>query len=122
MTDLWTFPAGLVGHSDNVKDYRVDGSDGTQIGKVAWADYKPGDSYLVVDVGGDRQHLVPAGAITGVDHDGRSLSVNVTAEHVRATPAYVEAERSFTETGTNQVDQFERGMLGGGFVWPYTDV
>jgi hypothetical protein len=24
--------------------------------------------------------------------------------------------------GESYVDQFEHGMLGGGFVWPYTDV
>ena len=122
MTDLWTFPEGLVGHSDSVKGYRVGGSDGAAVGKVAWADYKPGDSYLVVDVSADRQHVVPAGAIVAVDHDTRTLTLNVTAEQVRATPPYVEVERSYVEAGTNQVDQFERGMLGGGFVWPYTDV
>jgi hypothetical protein len=120
--DLWTFPEGAVGHSDSVKAYRVDGSDGSPVGTVAWADYKPGDSYLVVDVDHGRQHLVPAGAITSVDHDGRALTLNVTAEQVRATAPYEETQRSFVDAETNQVDQFERGMLGGGFVWPYTDV
>ena len=122
MSDLWTFPDGLVGHSDSVKGYRVAGSDGDAVGKVAWADYKPGDSYLVVDVAGGTQHLVPAGAITTVDHAERTLTLNVTGAQVRATPVYEEVERGFTDAGTNQVDQFERGMLGGGFVWPYTDV
>jgi hypothetical protein len=50
MADLWTFPEGTVGHSDSVKGYRVDASDGT-VGKVEWADYAPGESYLVVAVG-----------------------------------------------------------------------
>ncbi|HUJ54504.1 MAG TPA: hypothetical protein VLW49_00770 [Gaiellaceae bacterium] len=53
MEDLWTFPAGMLSHSDSVKGYRVDGSDG-RVGKVAWADYKPDDSYLIVDVGHGR--------------------------------------------------------------------
>ena len=121
MSALWTFPEGTVGHSDSVKGYRVGGSDGSDVGSVAWADYKPGDSYLVVDVGHAR-HLVPAGAVTAVDHGGRTLTLNVTADQVRATPQYEEVERSFTSSDTNQVDQFARGMLGGGFVWPYTNV
>jgi hypothetical protein len=121
MTDLWTFPDGLVGHSDSVKGYRCGGSDGSHVGTVAWADYKPGESYLVIDVD-DRQHLVPAGAITGVEHDAQTLTLNVTAEQVHATPPYEEVQRDFTAAETDQVDQFARGMLGGGFVWPYTDV
>jgi hypothetical protein len=57
MADLWTFPEGTVGHSESVKGYRVDASDGT-VGKVEWADYAPGESYLVVAVGHKQHHLV----------------------------------------------------------------
>ena len=56
----WSFPAGSVGHSDSVKGYDVECTDG------------------------------PVGT--------------------EAPPDW------------GMVDQFERGMLGGGFVWPYTDV
>ena len=41
------------------------------------------------------------------------------AEDVRNTPTHEDPER---EVDWGMVDQFERGMLGGGFVWPYTDV
>lgn len=122
MADLWTFPEGLVGHADSVKGYRVDGSDGRPVGEVAWADYKPGDSYLVVAAGRRRHHLVPAGAITAVDHGARSLALDVPAEAVLATPVHEEPETAYVEAGAGYVDQFERGMIGGGFVWPYTDV
>jgi hypothetical protein len=120
MGDRWTFPAGTVGHSDSVKGYRVDCSDGT-VGEVAWADYKPGESYLVVDAGHGHHHLVPAGAISAVDHDAKTVTLTVTAEQVRSTPQHEDAETAYVEATTTYVGQFDRGMLGGGFAWPYVD-
>jgi hypothetical protein len=120
MADLWTFPEGTVGHSDSVKGYRVDCKDGT-VGKVEWADYKPGESYLVVEVGHKRHHLVPAGAIAAVDHDAKSVTLTVTADEVRSTPQHEDAETAYVEATKDYVGQFDRGMIGGGFVWPYVD-
>jgi hypothetical protein len=111
----------MVGHSDSVKGYRVDGSD-DRVGDVAWADYKPGDSYLVVNAGHKRHHVVPAGAIAAVDHGARVVTLKVTADQVRSSPVHEEHEIVFDDAPRNYVDQFERGVLGGGFVWPYTDV
>lgn len=88
----WDFPEGSVGHSDSVKGYGVEATDGP-VGTVSWADYKPGESYFVLsyrDGHRDTHHVVPAGAVAEVDWA--------------------------------MVQQFDRGMLGGGSVWPYTDV
>ncbi len=124
MSELWTFPQGTVGAHDSVKGYRVDGSDG-HLGVVVWADYKPGDSYLVVRVE-DRHrhadHLVPAGAITAIDHEARTVTLDAPVAEIRATatyeggpePAYVSA-RDWYE------DQVDRGRAGG-VAWPYTDI
>lgn len=120
MPDLWTFPEGTVGHSDSVKGYRVECTDGN-VGEVEWADYKPGESYLVVDVGNKRHHLVPAGAIAAVDHDAKTVTLKVTAQEVCSTPPHEDAETAYTEARTDYVGQFDRGMIGGGFVWPYVD-
>jgi hypothetical protein len=120
MADLWTFPKGTMGHSDSVKGYRVDCTDGT-VGKVEWADYKPGESYLVVTIEHKRHHLVPAGAIVAVDHEGKSVTLTVTADEVRATPQHEDAETTYVEATKDYVGQFDRGMIGGGFVWPYVD-
>ena len=87
---LWTFPEGTVSHDQSVKGYRSEATDG-EVGEVSWADYAPGQSYMVVTLRHhlrDVNHVVPAGAIASVDHD---------------------------------TDQFERSMLGGGGVWPYDD-
>ena len=121
MSALWTFPEGSVGHADSVKDYRVDCRDG-RLGVVVWADYKPGDSYLVVRIDHGRHHVVPAGAIAAVDHPGRTVTLKVTGAEVRSTPVHEDPEISFVSAPSSYVDQFARGMVGGGFVWPYTDV
>jgi hypothetical protein len=117
----WSFPEGSVGHDDSVKDYAVEGRDG-HAGTVSWASYKPDESYLVVsyrDGLHERHHVVPAGAVADVDHERRTVTLKVTVAEVKATPTHDEPD---APVDWGYVDQFERGMLGGSFVWPYTDV
>jgi hypothetical protein len=114
---VWSFPEGSVGHDQSVKDYAVEATDGS-VGAVSWATYKPGESYLVVSYD-DTHHVVPAGAVKVVDHERRAVTLNVTVAEVKATPTH---ESPDAPVDWVYVDQFERGMLGGGFVWPYTDV
>jgi hypothetical protein len=118
---LWNFPDGSVAHDESVKDYAVEATD-APVGTVSWASYKPGESYLVVSYpdGGDHtHHVVPAGAVQLVDHPSQTVRLKVTAAEVKATPTHEDPEAA---VDWGYVDQFERGMLGGGFVWPYTDV
>lgn len=117
----WDFPQGSVGHSDSVKDYDVKATDG-HVGKVSWADYKPGESYLVLGYREglhDKHHVVPAGAVAEVDHEHRTVTLKVSVAEVKATPTHEDPE---AEIDWAEVQAFDRGMLGGGFVWPYTDV
>ena len=118
---LWSFPEGSVAHDESVKGYAVEATDGV-CGTVSWASYKPGESYLVVSYserGDHTHHVVPAGAVKIVDHPRRTVGLKVTAAEVKATPKHEDPE---APVDWGYVDQFERGMLGGGFVWPYTDV
>jgi hypothetical protein len=119
--ETWSFPEGSVGHSDSVKGYAVEATDG-QVGTVSWASYAPGESYMVLSYREghhDVHHVVPAGAVKAVDHARRAVTLGVTVAEVKSTPTHEEPE---AEVDWAYVDQFERGMLGGGFVWPYTDV
>ena len=118
--NLWTFPEGAVSHEQSVKGYRCEATDG-EVGKVSWADYAPGQSYMVVTYRHhlrEVNHVVPAGAVAGVDHDTGTVTLTVTCDEVKESPEHEEPER---EVNWDQVNQFERGMLGGGGVWPYTD-
>jgi hypothetical protein len=113
----WSFPEGSVAHDQSVKDYAVEATDG-RVGTCSWATYKPGESYLVVSYD-DTNHVVPAGAVKVVDHDRRAVTLNVTVSEVKATPTH---EAPDAPVDWDVVHQFDRGMIGGGFVWPYTDV
>jgi hypothetical protein len=118
---MWSFPEGSVGHSDSVKGYAVHATDG-EVGTCSWATYEPGESYLVLsyrDRHHDTHHVVPAGAVKDVDHGRRTVTLGVTVADVKATPTHEAPEAPVDWV---YVDQFERGMLGGGSVWPYTDV
>jgi hypothetical protein len=116
-----TFPEGTVGHSDSVKGYRVECCSDGEVGEVEWADYKPGESYFVVHVGHGRHHLVPAGAIAAVDHEAKTVTPTVPADEVRSTAQHEDAETAYAEATKDYVGQFDRGMIGGGFVWSYVD-
>jgi hypothetical protein len=118
---LWSFPEGSVAHDQSVKGYVVEATDGP-VGKVSWASYKPGESYLVLtyrEGHHETHHMVPAGAVQRVDHENCTCALNVTTAEVKATPTH---EAPDAPIDWSYVDQFERGMIGGGFVWPYTDV
>ena len=117
----WSFPAGSVGHDESVKGYALDATDG-HIGHVSWASYAPGESYMVVSYREGPHHVhhvVPAGAVERVDHERRIVTLRVTVAEVKATPTHEEPE---APVDWAYVDQFERGAIGGGFIWPYTDV
>ena len=66
-------PARRRGHPRVRQGLQGRGEDG-HAGEVSWAVYAPGESYLVVmrhpHLGG-KHHVVPAGAVTAVDHEKR---------------------------------------------------
>jgi len=58
---LWSFPEGMLGSDDSIKRFRVEATDG-EAGKVSWASYAPGESYLVTSLRHDlheAHHVVP---------------------------------------------------------------
>jgi hypothetical protein len=117
----WNFPEGSVGHDESVKGYAVEAEDG-QVGSVSWASYAPDESYMVVsyrDDGREVHHVVPAGAVQRVDHERRAVTLRVTVAEVKSTPTHEDPE---ARVDWELVSRFDRGMLGGGFAWPYTDV
>jgi len=66
-----TFREGVLGGRGSVKGLAVEATDG-HAGRVSWASYAPGESYLVLTTGRlrRRHNVVPAGAVVGVE-DGK---------------------------------------------------
>jgi len=75
----------------------------------------------VTEAGGRTVWSSPEGS---VEHDQsvKDYAVEATDGSVGTVSATPTHEAPDAPVDWGYVDQFERGMLGGGFVWPYTDV
>jgi hypothetical protein len=78
----WTLDRDLVG-------YEVEAPDG-RLGVVVRASSSTDAAYLVVDavVATTGLRLVPAGVVTSMHHDGRTVRVALTGAQLAAAPAY----------------------------------
>ena len=88
--DTWSFRDSTWVRAGNLVGYDVEATDGS-IGKVEDATDDLSGSYVLVDVGFwilGRQRLIPAGAVTGVDHDSRKVRVSMTKDQIKSAPDY----------------------------------
>ena len=87
---LWSFREGTLTTNDSVKSFRVEASDG-HAGKVSWASYAPGESYLVVSHMHhlhETHHVVPAGAVEEIGTDDRTVRLGLTRDEVEELPEH----------------------------------
>jgi hypothetical protein len=81
VADALAFPDGILSGHDSVKGFAVLATDG-RAGRVSWASYAPGASYL--GRFSRKHHVVPAGAVTGVV-DGE-VRVALTRADIKRQP------------------------------------
>lgn len=70
--------------------YDVEASDGG-IGSIDETSNEAGSSYVVVDTGFwifGKKRLIPAGAVTNVDHERRVVHVDMTKDQIKDAPDY----------------------------------
>ena len=70
--------------------YDVEATDGS-IGKIDEASTEATGQRLVVDTGFwifGKKRLIPAGAVTGIDHDGKTVIVNLSKDQIKSAPDY----------------------------------
>ena len=87
---LWSFREGTLSTNDSVKNFRVEASDGNA-GKVSWASYAPGESYLVVSHMHhlhETHHVVPAGAVEKISTDERTVWLGLSRDEVEELPEH----------------------------------
>jgi hypothetical protein len=104
MVDIWTYRDQSL-TAANLAGYGVEALDGS-IGKIDEASYDVGSAYVVVDTGPwifGSKVMLPAGVITGVDHDDETVFVNRTKDEIKNAPEFDE-DRYHDET--------YRGKLG----------
>jgi hypothetical protein len=104
-----TFPDGVLARDSSVKGFTVVGTDG-RAGRVSWASYKPGESYLVVTTGLLRKahHMVPAGLVTSVAN--REVRVDMTRARIAQLPdlPHPDAPVLDSESSEQMLNAFER--------------
>jgi hypothetical protein len=102
-----TFSNGVLGDHSSVKGFRVVATDG-RAGRVSWASYAPGESYLVVTTGFRRRHRVlPAGSVTLVG-DGE-VRVALSRSEIESLPLLPHPEAAVDdETAQHMLNAFER--------------
>ena len=85
----------IDGH--DLAGYDVEATDGS-IGNVDKATDEVSNAYVVVDTGFwifGKKRLIPAGAISSIEPDGKTMHVMMTKDQIKDAPDY-DAERSTT--------------------------
>lgn len=89
MSDMWSY-RDTAWSEGEVVGYDVEAVDGS-IGKVDEATTETSRAHLVVDTGPwifGKKRLIPAGAVTGVDHDDRKVVVSLSKDQIKSAPDY----------------------------------
>jgi hypothetical protein len=94
MSDMWTYRDSTWTADYDLVGYDVEATDGS-IGKIDEATNESASSYLVVDTGFwifGKKRLIPAGLVSIVDHDSKTVHVNMTKEQIKSAPDYERAD------------------------------
>lgn len=90
MSDTWRYRDTTWSEGGDVVGYDVHAVDGG-IGTVAEATTDTDRAHIVVDTGFwifGKKRLIPAGAVTKVDHEARTLAVSLSKDQIKAAPDY----------------------------------
>jgi hypothetical protein len=90
MSDMWTYRDTTWTADHDLVGYDVEATDGS-IGSIDEATNESASSYLVVDTGFwifGKKRLIPAGVVSSVDHDSKTVHVNMTKEQIKSAPDY----------------------------------
>lgn len=99
MSTMWDYRDSAWTDGFDLAGYDVQATDGS-IGSVDAATNGVSNAYLVVDTGFwifGKKRMIPAGAITDMDLDNRTVRVNLTKDQIKAAPDYEAAQRDDTD-------------------------
>ena len=118
LTDTWSYRDDVSRMLDGtaIDGYDVEATDG-KIGTIDEHTAEPAAGYLLVDTGFwifGKKRIVPAGVVKQVNHEQRTVFVNMTKDDIKAAPDYDEATRTGTDadwyrtTNRDYYDPFAR--------------
>jgi hypothetical protein len=91
---LWSYRDTTWSQDRDLVGYSVEASDGS-IGKIDEASNEAGGQWMVVDTGPwifGKKRLIPAGCVTGVDHDSETVRVTMTKDQIKDAPDYEKSD------------------------------
>jgi len=91
-TNLWSYRSNLSSNVEarDIVGYDVHATDG-DIGKIDESSTDTSRQYLVVDTGFwifGKKRMIPAGVVTTVDHDDKTVSVAMTKDQIKSAPDF----------------------------------
>ena len=92
MSNVWRYRDATWSDDKDLVGYDVVATDGS-VGAIDEATTEADTAYVVVDTGSwisGKKRMIPAGLVTEVDHDAKTVSVTVSKDQVRAAPDYEE--------------------------------
>ena len=90
MSSMWDYRDSTWTDGHDLAGYDVEATDGS-IGNVDQATNDVSNAYVVVDTGFwifGKKRLIPAGAITRVDAEGRHVHVSLTKDEIKSAPDF----------------------------------
>jgi hypothetical protein len=108
MSNMWSYRDSTWIDGRDLAGYDVEATDGS-IGNIDKASYEVSSSYVVVDTGFwifGKKRLIPAGAITTIDHDGKNVTVAMTKEQIKSAPDYEDTDTWGDEVRTRHDDYY----------------
>jgi len=113
MSNLWTYREAAASNGNDVIGYNVAALDG-DIGKIDSSTLDTDSAHVVVDTGWwifGKKRLIPAGAITAVDHADQKVAVEMTKDQIKDAPDY-DAAAPLTSTDDRRVYDEYYGPFG----------
>jgi hypothetical protein len=99
--DIYAFRTDVYVPVPDLTGFDVEATDG-RIGKIDEATMAEGASCLVVDTGFwifGKKRMLPAGVVSAIDADQRTIQVAMTKDEVKAAPDYDEERHRRDEPG-----------------------
>jgi hypothetical protein len=90
MSTMWDYRDSAWIDGFDLAGYDVRATDGS-IGSVDAATDQVSNAYLVVDTGiwiFGKKRVIPAGVVSAVDHENKTILVTLTKDQVKAAPDY----------------------------------
>jgi hypothetical protein len=110
MSNVWRYRDNAWSDDSDLVGYDVEATDG-KIGSIDESTTEADTAFVVVDTGSwifGKKRMIPAGLVTRVDHDSKTVAVTLSKSQIKAAPDYEE----FTEESQKEYSDYY-----GPFAW-----